>query len=72
MVPSIEIGATGEATTAGATLDVSKVGTVDDQVALKAVYAAAGWTEITSVGDFNTITTGNYYLSGDIEVQAGE
>lgn len=42
MVPSIEIGATGEATTAGATLDVSKVGTVDDQVALKAVYAAAG------------------------------
>ncbi|MBO5416687.1 MAG: hypothetical protein J6A83_08680, partial [Clostridia bacterium] len=71
MIPSIAVGAT-DAATVGASLDVAKVGKVADADTLKAEYAAAGWTEITSVGDFNTITTGNYYLSGDIEVQAGE
>lgn len=75
MIPSIAVGAT-DAATVGASLDVAKVGKVADADTLKAEYAAAGWTAIDSVEDFQAISTtedgGNYYLTADITVADGE
>ena len=55
----------------------SKVGSVEggsEAYIAKMGYAEAGsgWTAITSVAQLKGISSGNYYLSGDIEFQSGD